>query len=398
MRWIAEIRSGYFARPRTFFFLIVSYLLWASVSLRWITEFVENNHPFTLLISSLLGLYGLLLGLEPLITSGSNLRAHLYLFVQLSLVLAAILFYFELDFFAILLLPLCGQAVFLFPRKTAAAWLAILVLADIAGQIQQFGWPQALSFILLYSAGLVFVAVFSIMTIQAEQARQQSESLLIELQSAHRQLQDYAFQAEELAVANERNRLARELHDSVAQTLYGLTLQSEAASRKLVSGQPQVADHYLKEIRQSAQQTLQEIRLLIFELRPPLLEADGLAVALHARLESVEARSGIKVQANFDEIGRLPIEIETGVYRIAQEALNNVLKHSQAGQIGVSLRRKEAVLVMEIWDDGAGFRTEQVSGGMGMRGMQERADQLKARLRIESQPGQGTRVEVEAPL
>jgi signal transduction histidine kinase len=398
MRLMARFRADYLIRPRTFFFLVVSYLLWASVSLRWIQEFVEQNQPFILLVSAMLGLYGLLLGLEPLLTAGSYLRAHLYLIVQTSLVMAAILFYYQLDFFAILLLPLCGQAIFLFERKSAGAWVVILTLANIAGQIQQFGWPQGLPFILLYSAGLVFVTAFSIMTIQAEQARGRSESLLAELQTAHRQLQAYARQAEELATANERNRLARELHDSVAQTLYGLTLQSEAASRKLVSGQHEVANHFLMQIRQSAQQTLQEIRLLIFELRPPILEAEGLAAALKARLEAVEARSGFKIQTNIPELERLPIDLETGLYRIAQEALNNAMKYSQAGQIKVSMRRADASLILEVMDDGIGFEPVGIAGGMGLKGMNERAEQMQANLSIHSLPGKGTHIKVEVPL
>ena len=96
-------------------FLIISYCLWAAVSLRWISEFREQGHPLTWLISAVLLLYGLLLGLEPLITRGSTLRAHLYLAVQAAVVFAASLLYFELDFFALLYLPLCGQAMFLLP-------------------------------------------------------------------------------------------------------------------------------------------------------------------------------------------------------------------------------------------------------------------------------------------
>ncbi|MEJ2711412.1 MAG: histidine kinase [Anaerolineales bacterium] len=230
MQRIANLRSSYRVRPRTFFFLVVSYFVWASVTLRWITEFIEQDHPLTLLVSALLLLYGLLLGLEPLITSGSATRVHLYLALQTTLVLAAILFHFELDFFALLLLPLCGQAIFLLPRTAAAIWVALLGAANIAGQLQQFGWPQGLPFMLLYSAGFVFVAAFSILILQAEQAHKRSEKLLAELREAHQKLQAFSVQAEELAIANERNRLARDLHDSVAQTLYGLTLQAEAAN------------------------------------------------------------------------------------------------------------------------------------------------------------------------
>ena len=387
-------------RPRALIFSLVSYLLWVTVSIRWITEFIEASHPLTWLVSGMLVLYGILMGLEPLITKGSTWRAHLYLALQTALVMVAMLFYFELDFFAILLLPLCGQAVLIFPRRAASIWVIIFVLANIVGQIHQFGWPEAISFILLYFGAMFFVAAFSFLTVQAEEARHKSEELLGELQEAHNKLQEYAGQTEELAIAKERNRLARELHDSVAQTLYGLTLQSEAATRKLAAGQTQAAGDYMRDIRQSALQTLQETRLLIFELRPPILENEGLAAALRARLEAVEARSGLETLIQVADIGRLPPQIEVGLYRIAQEALNNALKHAQASQISISLSQDKGKTILEVTDNGLGFDPSVVGtqGGMGLRGMRERAEQLGAKLSVESATKAGTKVKVEASL
>ncbi|MGD8750967.1 MAG: sensor histidine kinase [Anaerolineales bacterium] len=388
------------SRPQTRLFLAISYGLWASVIIRWITEFLEARHPLTGLVSGMLLLYGILMGLEPLITGGSSWRAHGYLAFQTALVLVAILFHYQLDFFAILLLPLCGQATFLFPRRTAAVWVAILVAANVVGQIHQFGWPEGLSFIFLYSAGLIFVAAFSILSLQADEARRESERLLTELQEAHQQLQEYADQAQELAVAKERNRLARELHDSVAQTLYGLTLQSEAASRLLSSGRVDRVAEDLQQIRQSAQETLQETRLLIFELRPPILDQVGLAVALKARLEAVEGRSKLKTRIYLEEVSRLPSSVEVNLYRIAQEALNNVLKHARASQVSVSLSMKGGKVFLEIADDGVGFDPAALPSGvrMGLESMRERAAQIKGQVEVLSVPHGGTQVKVEVPV
>jgi signal transduction histidine kinase len=387
-------------RPHAALFLAVSYILWISVTVRWIAEFIEQSNPLLPLISAILVIFGILMGLEPLIAQGSSWRAHLYLLLQTSLVFIASLFWYELDFFAILYLPLCGQAMFLFPRRSSMVWAAILVLATFAGQTIQFGWPNGLSYTLLYVAGLIFVAAFSALTIQADESRQRSERLLEELRQAHRQLQTYAGQAEELAVAKERNRLARDLHDSVAQTLYGLTLQSEAASRQLASGHLEKVSGYLREIRQSAQHSLQEARLLIFELRPPILEKDGLVAALKARLEDVEGRSGLQTHLNLDEVGKLSANLETGLYRIAQESLNNILKHAQASQVTLNLARDPTKVSLEIIDDGIGFdpETAQLQGGLGLEGMQARAEQIGGNLRVQSAAGEGTRVKVEVPL
>lgn len=230
--------------------------------------------------------------------------------------------------------------------------------------------------------------------LRVNRERIQSDRLLDELQQAHRQLQEYAGQAEELATAKERNRLARELHDSVAQTLYGLTLQAEAAARELDNGQTDKAAEQMREIRDSAQQTLQETRLLIFELRPPILEQEGLVSALRNRLESVESRSGIKVQMLLQEVGQVRAEVEAGLYGISNEALNNILKHAHATVIKVSLKKEAGRIVLEIRDNGIGFDIHGTFGGMGLSGMKERAEQFGGVLQIQG-GANGTTIRVE---
>ncbi len=389
---ITYIKNAYARRRPSLIFLVISYALWASVTLRWIMEFIEQEHPLTVLVSGILLLYGLMLGLEPLFTYQSPLRGHLYLLIQLALIVAALLLYFELDFFAILLLPLAGQATFIFPRRTAAAWGAIFLVTNFLGQIHQFGWPGGLPFMFLYAAGILFVVAFSLITLSAEASRRRSEALLSELQT-------YAGQAEALAIAQERNRLARELHDSVAQTLYGLTLQAEAANRKLAAGQLAAVADYLNFFRDSAQQTLLETRLLIFELRPPILDEVGLTAALRTRLEAVESRSGLDYQLDLAEVERLPSQVETGLYRITQEALNNILKHAQASQVSLSLQRNGELVRLEIRDDGVGFDPEaRMLRGYGLQGMRERAEQLGGSFSLQSMPQGGTTIIVEAPI
>ena len=376
--------------------LIVSYAIWIAVSLRWILVFIEQRHPYIWLLSAMLAAYGILLGLQSFVIKGSTIQAHLYLGIQTVLIIGAMLLWYELDFFAALFLPLGGQAVFLLPRKSARIWVIVFGVAIVVGQSIQFGRLEGLSFSFLYLAGLLLVASFSSLILSTNEARLKSDQLLDELQLAHRQLQEYAGQAEELATAKERNRLARELHDSVAQTLYGLTLQAEAASRILTAGRTGEVANYLAEIRDSAQQTLKETRLLIFELRPPLLEQEGLAAALRARLESVESRSGLKTQIKLKEVGKLPSGIESGLYGISNEVLNNILKHSHASEITVSLEKQPGKIVLQISDNGIGFDLESHHGGLGLKGMRERAEQISGELQVTSREG-GTRVSVEVP-
>jgi two-component system nitrate/nitrite sensor histidine kinase NarX len=204
-------------------------------------------------------------------------------------------------------------------------------------------------------------------------------------------------QAQQLAVMKERNRLARDLHDSVTQALYGVTLYAEAAARQLQSGQVEMASGHLDEIRKTAQESLREMRLLIFELRLPMLKKEGLAAALQARLESVEGRVGLKTKFSAVGNGRLKPEIEEGLYRIAQEALNNALKHAHATRVSVSLRQYDHAVTLEIVDDGRGFDPVEIQerGGFGLRGMEERALRLGGELTVRSSPGKGTQVRME---
>jgi signal transduction histidine kinase len=208
-------------------------------------------------------------------------------------------------------------------------------------------------------------------------------------------------QAQQLAVIRERNRLARDLHDSVMQALYGVTLYAEAAWRRLAAGDASVTGEHLREIRSTAQEALREMRLLIFELRPPVLKQEGLAAALRSRLESVEQRVGLQTHFDLDLESRLSPEIEEALYRVALEALNNVLRHSYANRVSVSLRQVARRVVLGVEDDGIGFDTTLVGrqgGGLGLRGMQERVNRLGGSLVLSSAPNGGTRVIVEVDL
>jgi signal transduction histidine kinase len=207
-------------------------------------------------------------------------------------------------------------------------------------------------------------------------------------------------QAEQLAVLEERQRLARELHDSVSQSLYSLTLYTDAARLALSKNETEAAGENLQELRNMAREAMLDMRLLIFELHPPILENEGLVIALRTRLESVEARSGIHTEFDVEEEVRLPIETEAELYRIAQEALNNAVKHSQAKNIRVHLQFKASKFRMNIWDNGIGFdpKIKKQSGGLGLRGMEDRVKRINGRLTIVSNPGSGTQLTVEVDI
>lgn len=203
---------------------------------------------------------------------------------------------------------------------------------------------------------------------------------------------------QQTAVTEERARLARDLHDSISQALYAASLYTRAAERQLKSGNPAAVQSHLDEIGATLRSALSELRLLIFELRPPILEQAGLSGALFHRLKSVEERAGIGVDWQNNLNIPLPRRVEENLYRIAQEALNNSLKHARAGQVRVRLEQQPGLVRLRIADNGVGFNAGSgQTSGMGLRIMEERAQQIGGCLKIESAPGAGTVIIVEVP-
>jgi signal transduction histidine kinase len=204
-----------------------------------------------------------------------------------------------------------------------------------------------------------------------------------------------AQQAELAAVVQERQRLARELHDSVTQLLYSQVLFSGASMKVLRQGNAPLAEQHLARIEQAAQQALKEMRLLVYELRPSNDLDEGLGRALQRRLEAVEKRSGIDARLVIQGDPDLDPTLTLNLFRIAEEALNNTLKHAHASTVRVTLRAENGRVTLEIIDNGQGFDPADKShGGMGLANMRERAAALGGQLELDSVAGQGTRVTV----
>jgi signal transduction histidine kinase len=201
----------------------------------------------------------------------------------------------------------------------------------------------------------------------------------------------------ELAILEERNRLSRDLHDSVTQTLYSLTLLSEGWRRLIRSGEEPQMDKRLKRVTQIALQALKEMRLLIYQLRPPSLQKEGLIGALRKRLDTVENRSGVTTRLLIDDWIDLPSDLEECLYYVAQEALNNAIKHSSANQLTLKIITEGDYVILEVSDDGKGFVVNKAlqSGGLGLASMKERVSMNGGELIITSQPGQGTKITVK---
>ena len=205
---------------------------------------------------------------------------------------------------------------------------------------------------------------------------------------------------QQIAVMQERNRLARDLHDSVTQSLYGVTLYSEVVAQLLKAGEPEKAGRNLQDLKALSLDALAEMRLLIYELRPSVFQEQGLVPAIQTRLDAVEGRVGLATKLLVEGDIALPAKIEEGLYRIAQEALNNVLKHAHAHTVTVTLSQLQDKVCLEVADDGVGFDPVQAceAGCVGLRGMKERAQELGAEFEIVSRAGSGAKVIVRRSM
>jgi len=203
--------------------------------------------------------------------------------------------------------------------------------------------------------------------------------------------------ARDLAALEERQRLARELHDSVSQALYGIALGARTA-RTLLDRDPAQAAAPLDYVLQLAGAGMAEMRALIFELRPESLESEGLVAAIAKQAASMRARYGIVVDAVTGEEPEAPYPVKEALYRIAQEALHNTVKHARARRVEVRLHRNAAGLALEVCDDGVGFDPDDAfPGRLGLHTMRERAVRLSGTLDVASAVGDGTRVRVKIP-
>ncbi|MFC1843226.1 histidine kinase [Thermodesulfobacteriota bacterium] len=223
------------------------------------------------------------------------------------------------------------------------------------------------------------------------------------LEEAHLKLADEIVKrkniAKESAVLAERSRLARELHDSVSQSLYSVSLIGETARHLAEAGDLKNSLASLGELNSTVQQTLKEMRLLIYNLRPEILKKEGFKAAIQQRLDAVESRSGIKGQLLIDKGDELSELEEDTFYRIIQEALNNTLKHSSATMVTVKVLTTKDTAEIQVSDDGIGFETDSIAGngGMGLTSIKERAENLGGVFSFNSSPGKGTLLKITVP-
>jgi len=210
---------------------------------------------------------------------------------------------------------------------------------------------------------------------------------------------NYLFeQAEDIVIAAERNRLARELHDAVTQTLFSASLIADVLPR-IWERDIEQGRQRLEELRELTRGALAEMRTLLLELRPATLTESSLAELLPQLTQAIGGRSRLPIELIIEGDRPLAPEIQVVLYRIAQEALNNISKHAAASQVTLKLSFSNQTVLLSIADDGRGFSLEDVQPhSLGLNIMRERAQKIGATLTIDSQIGEGTVINVQAPL
>ena len=201
-------------------------------------------------------------------------------------------------------------------------------------------------------------------------------------------------------VMRERQRLARELHDSLSQSLYSLSLIVDGGRDFARLGDIPKVKKIFEQISVTIQQVIREMRLLVYELRPSTLTQEGLFGALRRRLEIVEEHASIETHLEYHLTGTLPKSLEVELYGIAQEALNNALKHSGAGRVEITVFQERDKIVLKVYDNGQGFNLKNemtFPHGMGLASMTERAERIKGNVIINTATGKGTQVIVSSP-
>ena len=259
---------------------------------------------------------------------------------------------------------LSAQAMLFLPMLPGLAWIVVFILVTLGASFFAFDGLHANDFVAILG-GYLFFGTFGAGLRQANEARQHSQELLAELQTAHEQLKAYTSQAQQLAVAEERNRLAREMHDALGHRLTVAVVQLEGAQR-LIPTNPERSASMIEAMRAQLKQALAELRQTVSALRSPengSVLPGSLATAVTHLVQTFQEATGLPVHMTLpDELPLLPEAHRLALYRAAQESLTNVQRHANAQQAWLTLSADDEQVTLTVADDGQGFQDEVADG------------------------------------
>ena len=280
-------------------------------------------------------------------------------------------------------------------------WAALTIIFYLAlSLVNLFSYTDAGSAIYWLGGAIpmvIFVTLYVALYSRQNEAREKAQALAAELEAANRQLSEYAARVEDLTIATERQRMARELHDTLSQGLAGLILQLEAVDAHLSSNRPEKAHAIISNAMLQARATLADARHAIDALRQTT--DDDLETSARLEISRFEAATGLPCAFQTEQIPCVPDAIKETVIRAVAEGLTNVARHARAQQVTVRLSSAEGTLLTEIQDDGLGFDASAIpSGHYGLIGLRERVRLAGGQFTIESAPQKGTLLRINIPL
>lgn len=325
-------------------------------------------------------------------------KSHLFLGLMTAIIAGLLVLQPNWGVFPMLFFVLSPSVMMIFPQKIGFRWIIIFTVVTGVVFFAMSDLGTALITLLPFSAGYWFFGAFARAMKTSEEAQLESQRLLAELQTAHTQLQNYAARVEELAISEERNRLAREMHDTLGHRLTVASVQLEGAQR-LIENDPGRAAGMVETVRDQVREALNELRATVATLREPLVTDLTLTASLKRLAESFEQATDLTLHLDLPEdLCPLPHAYRLALYRAAQEALTNVQRHAQAHNIWLTLKPVEGGVEMTINDDGVGFPIETREAAFGLRGMRERIAHLNGELQLGGRDGGGAQIRITLPL
>jgi signal transduction histidine kinase len=299
------------------------------------------------------------------------------------------------DYFAILFAILSMQVVLHVRSRRVFFIIALFTPVTVIVLLLTNNVTEALVFGLIYTVANALWASYALAARRSLEARASNQELMRDLQETNRQLKITSEKMEQLAAARERGRLARDLHDSVTQTLFSMNLTTQSAILLFQTDTAKVSSQ-LERLSQLTQSALSELQLLISELRPQRIVRADLATEIRRNLAERHFSDGFQVDLVVEGNQPLSAAEEDGLFRIIQEAINNIVKHARVKRACIRLHLTEPYWV-EIEDHGQGFDPSRTTGNgkVGLSSMRERASEINWSLQVTSSPQAGTRVRVE---
>jgi NarL family two-component system sensor histidine kinase YdfH len=323
-----------------------------------------------------------------------------YVIVQGALAFSMAMMLSSLMYVYALYLAIGGQAASLFDdvRPATVTVLAYVLLSGV-NFVLRMGWNNITMYLIWTVPMTFFIIVYVAMFIRQTKARKQTQTLLADLETAHRQLVEYAVRVESLTLSHERERMARELHDTLAQGLAGLILQLEAADEHLAGRQYDRVQKIITQAMSRARATLADARSAIDDLRHNDTELDVGSI-VRGEVERFTSATGISCELDLEITSKIPEPLAEQIMKIVLEGLTNVARHARAEKVSLKLNAHDRLLEMEIKDDGCGFDSngQGKSGHYGLVGMRERARLAGGTLDIQSMIGEGTTLRLRLPL